>query len=484
LTFRSIAVNGASKGIILNTTGLAAGNGGLTVTGIGASAGSGGTIQNISVRGAEFTSTKAVALSNVNFISANSATDGGGAGVCDDLIIAGCNAAVYMNVVDGASFNNVRLSGTMVENGITGLNVNNFVFANGSITGAGDEAHESGMELQNISGTSAITGTEISFSETNAIDIVNTDVNLTLSIANSILRDSQTVSSGGAANGNGEGGFQFRSFSAGGGSPTTNVDITSSQFLRLRTQAIQAIAEDDSIVNIDITGNTIDSESDIGAGIDLNANDTGRINFNVIGNPTIHSMGGHSINITTFLNGQGEGRVNNNTIQADGSGAGGSGLRFLAQETSQLTVEARNNTVTLGSANNSNGIDAQARFDTARLDLTLDSNTTTVSTASLVDINLIAGSSTAGESNIVCANVIDNVASSTGAAKAFRVRVSDLSNVTRLFLQGFTTDSEATWNANGNTPVSAANSEVTVSLTGTAVAPSGAVCQVPDNPVP
>jgi methionine-rich copper-binding protein CopC len=476
LTFRSIAVNGASRGIVLNTTGVAAGNGGLTVTGTGA-AGSGGTIQNISVRGAELVNTKAVSLSNVNFVSANSTTDGGGAGVCDDLVIAGCNAAIYMSGVSGASFTNVHLSGTMVENGITGVNVSNFVFANGSITGAGDEANESGMEFQNLSGTSAITGSDISFSETNAVDVVNTGVNLTLSIANSTLRDSQTVSAGGAVNGNGEGGFQFRSF----GAPTTNIDIANSQFLRLRTQGIQAIAEDSSVLNIDITGNTIDSGTDIGTGIDLNANDTGRINFNVIGNPTIHSNGGSAVNITTFLGAHGEGRVNDNTMQVDSIG---SGLRFVAQETSQLTAEARNNTVTFGATNNSNAIDAQARFNTARLDLTLDANHTTVNTTSLVDINLTAGSSTAGESNIVCANVTDNVASSTGAAKSLRLRVSDLSNVTRLFLQGFTLNSEATWNGNGNTPVSAGNSEITVSLTGTAVAPSGATCQVPGNPMP
>jgi hypothetical protein len=96
----------------------------------------------------------------------------------------------------------------------------------GSITGAGDGAHESGMEFKNLSGTSAITGSDISFSQTNAVDIVNTDVNLTLSIANSKLRDSQTDFSGGPTNGIGEGGFQFRSFSVNPGSPTTNIDIT------------------------------------------------------------------------------------------------------------------------------------------------------------------------------------------------------------------------------------------------------------------
>ncbi|WP_243058325.1 Ig-like domain-containing protein [Nocardioides sp. SR21] len=483
LDFTSISANGAPKAITLNTTGSA---GGLTVSGTG-TAGSGGTVQNSSTRGAELISTSAVSLSNMNFVSANSSADGGGGGACDDLVITACNAAIYLNSVTGATLNRINLSGTMVENGITGVGVSGLVMSNSSITGAGNEAHESGMELQNLSGTSSITDTEISFSETNSIDIVNTDVGLNLTLDGVTLRDTQTVSSGGASNGNGEGGLQFRSFSSAGGQPTTNLDIVDSSLLRLRTQAVQVVGEDDSIVNVDITGTTIDSGSDIGAGIDLNGNDTAAVRFNVIGNPLIRSQGGSAVNVTSFLNASIMGRINNNTdIEVNSIG---SGIRVLPQESSTGVVEARNNVITMNPGNNSTPIDSQARFEDARLDLTLDNNTTTADTLALADINITAGSSLAGETNVVCADVKNHTAVPPGGntLRSLRLRVSDLSNTIRMYLEGFVTDSESTWDAPARSNSPTAGQNVNLSITGSGVfpsAPPGGVCAEPTNAMP
>src|SRR5262249_13796331 len=68
LTFRSNPANGATNGIVLDAVGS---SGGLTVTGTGTTAGSGGTIQN-TVQGALFTSTSGLTLSNMNFTNPNS----------------------------------------------------------------------------------------------------------------------------------------------------------------------------------------------------------------------------------------------------------------------------------------------------------------------------------------------------------------------------------------------------------------------------
>lgn len=478
LTFRSISANGAAKAIVLGSTGAA---GGLAVTGTG-TAGTGGTIQNIATRGAELVNTSGVSLSNMNFVNANNAADGGGAGVCDDLNVTACNAAIYLNGVTGITLDRVNLSGTMVENGITGVGVSGLVMSNSSIIGAGDAAHESGMEFQNLSGTSTISDTDISFSETNSVDIVNTDVTATLTFDNVTLRDTQS-------SGIGEGGIQFRSFSSAAGQPVTNLDIVNSDLLRLRTQSIQVIGEDDSIINVDITGNTIDSQADIGAGIDLNGNDTSQVRFNVLNNPTIQSRGGSGVNVTSFIDAAVTGRINNNTIKVNGSGAGGSGIRVIPQDSSTAVVEARNNLVTMGAGNNSTPIDAQARFTDARLDLTVAGNTTDTDPDALADVNVTAGSSAAGETNVVCLDLKNHTALAPAptTGRSLRLRVSDVSNTIRMYLEGFTVDSEGTWDApaRGNSPTAGQN--VNLSITGTGVPPSappGGTCAEPTNPMP
>lgn len=490
LAFVSVNVNGATKGITLNGTG----SGALTITGSGSMEGSGGTIQNISTRGMEFISASNINLKNMKLISANNSADGGGSGACDDLVIGSCNSPIYLNGVTTISLDNIDISGTMVENGMTGINVSALTMNNCTISGAGNEAHESGMELQNLSGVCSITNTNISFSETNSLDIVNNDVNLTLTIDGSTFSDTQTVSSGGGPNGNGEGGFQFRSFSSAAGVPVSSLKIKNSSFLRLRTQGIQAIAEDDTKMNIDITNCTINSFTDIGAGIDINGNDDSEVNFNVIGNPVIQSRGGAAVNITSFLDADVMGRVNDNPgIVANGSGAGGSGLRAVAQETSNMIIEAKNNTVTMGPSNNSTPIDMQARFQTARIDITLDNNTLDADPMALAAINIIAGSSGPDETNPrVFANVINNDVLAGGAPNVMRLRVSDLDAVTnpQMFLQGFTEggsgiedDAVATWNANLNTPA-ASTATIAVSLTGSATGPMSGTALTPSNPLP
>jgi hypothetical protein len=100
-------------------------------------------------------------------------------------------------------------------------------------------------------------------------------------------------------------------------------------------------------------------------------------------------------------------------------------------------------------------------------------------------INLIPAHPLQLESNITCGDVANNnVTNATGnTTRGFRVRVSDLSNTNRLFLDGFTIDTATTWINRGDLPASSA--EVAVSLTGTAVAPSapvGGTCLAVDIP--
>ncbi|HKR12115.1 MAG TPA: Ig-like domain-containing protein, partial [Pyrinomonadaceae bacterium] len=490
----SLAANGGARGLILANTSATGSPGGFRVNGTGTTDGSGGTIQNTTTRGADIQTADSIVLRNMNFTNANSSVDGGSAGACDDTTITACNSAIYLNnVTTLATFDNLSLTGTMVENGVTAIGVANFKFDNSVIEGAGNEVHESGIEAQNLSGTATVNSTEIRFSETDAFAVTNTDTSVNLTINGSTFRDSQTQSSGGPVNTNGEGGFQFRSFSVLAGQPTATINITNSSFLRLRTQAIQPFAQDDTILNIDITGCTIDSQGDIGTGIDLNSDDSATVSFNILNNPTIQSRGGSAVNITSFLNSHMEGRVSNNS-DIEVLGGAGIPVRLVAQETSQMIVEINGNTVSNVNGTEDTAIDVQSRFQTARVDATITNNTITPEITGVAGINLISGSSTAGESNITCGDVANNnVPNAAGnTTRAYRIRISDLANTNRLFLEGFieggataTNDTEATWNGRGNQPVSAGGAEVTASLTGTAVgplAPPGGVCLAVDTP--
>ncbi len=493
----SLAANGGAKGLILLNTSATGSPGGFRVNGTGTTDGSGGTIQNTTARGADIQTADSIVLKNMNFTNANSTTDGGAAGACDDLVITGCNSAIYLNgVTTLATFDNLNLTGTMVENGVTAINVANFKFDNSLVDGAGNEVHESGVEAQNLSGTATLNNTEIRFSETDAFAVTNTDTSVNLTISGSILRDSQTQSSGGPVNTNGEGGFQFRSFSVAAGQPTATINILNSSFLRLRTQAIQVFAQDDTTINMDATGCTIDSQTDIGTGFDINSDDTATFNFNILNNPTIQSRGGAAVNITSFLDSHMEGRVNNNP-DIEVLGGAGIAVRLVAQETSDMIVEINGNTVSNVNGTEDTTIDVQSRFQNARVDATITNNQVTPRTAGIAGINLISGSSTAGESNITCGDVANNnvTNAAANAVRAFRLRLSDISNTNRMFLEGFTEagvqtqDAEATWNGRTNTPTSNAATptaeEVIASLTGTAVdpsAPPGGVCLAVDTP--
>jgi hypothetical protein len=432
-----------------------------------------------------------VAIGNVALINANT-TDG----TSTDLVVASSNAAIYLSGVAGATLTNVDIDGA-ADSGVVGVDVADFVMNDSTITLAGNGLNESGIEFTNLSGNSSLSNTEIAFSETNSLDIVNTDVSLNLVLDNVTFRDTQLASSGGLANANGEGGLQFRSFSSAAGAPVTNIDVIDSDFLRVRSQGIQIVANDDSIVSADITGNVIQSEAGVGApgatnvgtGIDLNATGTAQLTFNAIGN-TVQSRSGNAINVTVFGPADIEGRINDNIVTANASGAG---IRVTAEDSGATAiVEARDNSVTMGIGNGNSAIDALSRVGDARLDLTLDHNTLDSNTSALADINLTAGSSLAGETAQLYANIIDNDVLAGGPTNVLRLRTADLNATSdpRIFLDGFVEagtglddDAVATWNANGNTPTTTA-AAVNVTQTAGATAPGAGTALVPDNPTP
>lgn len=157
LTFHAINVNGATKGASL--TGSYAGA--FSVTGTSTTAGSGGTIQNTSGRGIEVVgpaspaTQPSVSVKNMNLTTTGQSNTEANPTNCGATSPSGgninCNAAIHLNNVNGATFDNDSINGTL-QNGINGLNVIDLKILNSTITNAGNDSGESGVFIQNLTG--------------------------------------------------------------------------------------------------------------------------------------------------------------------------------------------------------------------------------------------------------------------------------------------------------------------------------------------
>ena len=453
VTFQSVSVNGAANGIMLDT----AGSGGFTITGTGTTDASGGTIQNINNRGIEIVNTSTISLSNLALFNANT-TDAGGAGVCDGITNAGCNAAVYLNGVTGVTLDNVDISGTTAEQGINGLNVSGLTLSDSTITSCGNAVNEGCLNIFNLAGTSSISNSDLSFAAERVAYINNSSGSLNLTVSGSTFRDTQS-------SGLGADGLEIEH----AGSATSTIDIVNSNFLRNRTNGLQVLAQGNSVVGVDVTGSSFDVQGGIGIGMDLAASSSGQLTFNLIGNPTIVSNGSSAINVFVADTATMNGRINDNpNIQVGGPGTGGFGIRVANEGNASSTVEIDNNTI--GNIGNDGGIQVLSRSGSGNVEATISDNAVTVGALSTYDIEVRAQNS-----NTLCANVATNTTSGIGIA-AFRVRTSDAGATVEL--QGAGGSATAVWNGNGNTPLGSVSSSHVGTLT------LGATCTSVSHPLP
>ena len=281
VTFESVSANGAPKGIVLTTTGT---QGGFTVTGVGTTDASGGTIQNITTRGVEANSTQDLSLSNMDFINA-SQTDAGGAGVCDGNTNLACNGAIYLASVIGAHFTNILVDGSD-EMGINGNNVTDFDLVDSTVKNAGNASDEHGVHLRNLFGTVAngqvntITNSTITASSNFNLfiqDSLGTNdaggQHDRIEIANSIFSDTPIATTGGD-------GITFS------GRLTANMKLvlTNSTLDNNATDGIQCDAGDTSAVECTVTGTTV---RDNNIGLNMSASGTATLRFDISNNPLI-----------------------------------------------------------------------------------------------------------------------------------------------------------------------------------------------------
>jgi hypothetical protein len=262
------------------------------------------------------------------------------------------------------------------------------------------------------------------------------------------------------------------------GTSTATIDVGSSSFLRNRTNGIQVLAEDTSVVTINVTGSTFMPQPGSGIGLDLATADSGNLTFNVIGNPMIYSDDGPAVNVFAIDTATIEGRINDNPdVRLGGVATAGIGIGVQVNEDARGIVEISGNTIS------DIGFDAGIRVisrlkagaacgttcTAGRLDAIIDGNDVTIDSGGLYDVWVQAN-----DSNTTCANVTNNSGSGAGIA-AFRERTNAAGST--VLLQGFDTDATTTWNGNGNTPVGSVSSSNNGTL-------AGGACATVSHPLP
>ncbi|PLX99917.1 MAG: hypothetical protein C0623_08230, partial [Desulfuromonas sp.] len=315
LTFQSISSGaGANAGIILDTTGTA---GGLTVTGVGSTAGSGGTIAN------------------------KTGADGTTSGV-----------GIYLNNTQDVSLSNMQLN-DFQNFAIQGSGVANFDLTNSVISGINGTSaalDEGSVSFSNLLGSANFTGNTIGGGFEDNIRVVNNSGTL-----DRLTVNGGTIGLNSTASGN-DGILVEAQNSA-----TLNTTISGVTFLGARGDLFQSNALGTSTMDIVLQDNSFqNNHTNVvagGGGVTLsggsaggNINVTYNISSTALGAQTFRDANGNAIT-ANFVNGAGTviGIVQDNTIGAAGfAGSGsltGSGIMIGAAGTINHSVVINNNII-------------------------------------------------------------------------------------------------------------------------------------------
>jgi len=407
LTFRSISANGATNGIVLNSTGA---SGGLTVTGNGGACSTaanctGGAIQNISGVGILLTSTKNPSFDRV-FIQ--------------NTTHSGVKGSVS---VDGFGFTN-------------GVINNSGLDAGGNVVGTTDDGNIAFNTVAatteiNLIGTVTITGNSLSNAYYRGIDIYNFGGTRTVTISNNTLTSSTDVLKSKGAG--------IRVVTEKGG-VLTKATIDSNHVNNFPTDVgidvpcgtaagtPTTCGTPGSGTNIiAITNNFVTGQSAaarIGAEGIVALVNTGQGNFDISGN-NISNTVGQGISHSAFGNATVTSTITNNTLVTHNSFAAagiGIGTSFAtaagAAETPNLSTVISGNNV---SQNDGNGILAVARDVNGTLNVRISNNTVAAPlTGARPGIRVDSG--TANGNNTVCADIFTNTTAGSGSVAGIGLR--------------------------------------------------------------
>lgn len=401
LNFQRISSNGGSStGIILNTTGT---TGGLNVTGTGAAA-SGGTIANKTGADGSVTTGIGIYLNSTSNVSLAWMQMNG----FSNFAIRGLN-------VTGFSLSNSVISGTSGDNG--GADEGAIIF------GTFGSAIVNGLV-----GTGSITNSDISGGVEDNVRIRNFTGTLTqFTVSGSAIHDTPAVSPG-------NNGLLVQA----DGTANMTVDIINTNFTRNRANGIQAITNDNGVIDIEVgtaAANSGGTYQDNNIGVNIAHNSTGTLNFDVRNGtfqPVALTTGASPININLgFAGNQMSGTVTNNFIRNANSPTG-PGIRIISNGAGTLTIAASNNNIAqIGNR----GIEIIARDGSNRINATVNNNTIALTDPLSADGIRADAGAVSTDTTTICANITGNT--STTVAGVFGVRVRQRFAGTTYFLQGY-----------------------------------------------
>jgi len=410
--FLRINANGGSNAITLTN----AGSGGFTVTGVGTTDGSGGTIQNITQRGISIENTNNITLSNLTLNAANT-TDAPGS--CDYNTNTGCYAAVYLNTVNNATLNNVDISNS-AQTGINGLGVSNFTYTNGIISSSGSSANEDGIDLRNLSGVINLTNSSINTSGERGLLVRNNSGTISAFTITNLTVNGASLGDGALID------------LQAGGSANATINVTGSTFTNAFSEGLQVNNEGSGTAAVRVSSSTFTNNN---IGVNLSTNYNAVLNYNISGNTFTNAR--QAVNVSNVAAAPGapymEGSISNNQISATNSAA--IALWVVQEGNGQITTKIENNTITqFGDT----GIDVQSRGGSGRVDATINGNTVNfgVLNFELAGIFLASGNGTPGETNTICVNLNGNNVSAGGMALGDYTIDRFSSPSTRFYIQG------------------------------------------------
>ena len=330
VTFQSISSGSTSKGITLNATG----SGAFMVTGTGATDGSGGTIQNITTRGAEFISAQNITLKNMNFTNACTSDFPAAPTGLSLGNNTGDNACIHLQGTTNVILDNLNITNS-AEQGINGHNVNGFILTNSVLSGLGNGADEDGLHFYNMVGTCSITNTSITSSGDDNVNIQNN----TTPIAPPVAVGTITVSGGSFNTGVLGSGILFGIR----GTSNTTIDITGVTINNNFSGGVVADCFDNATMDLEVATSTITNNNDA---VSLSSHN-GNTKFDIHNNSNI--SGQDAVNISILKSafsttGTLEGRIRNNMLTTEN---GHTADNIIVNNTggNNLTVAITGNTI-------------------------------------------------------------------------------------------------------------------------------------------
>jgi hypothetical protein len=309
-------------------------------------------------------------------------------------------------------------------NGIAGTNIAGFSLVDLSLTANGDSAAalESGIRIDGLTGSAAITDTEVAGSVFDNVSISTSAGSATLAVSGSTFRDNNATS-----------GAQGMRLSAGGSSSLT-ATIDGSTFEGNRVTGLAASTAATGTLTVTVDGSTFDTNF---VGLDLTHASSGSLIATIDDNDfsTTATNAGAPINL--FLSsaaGSGVGSVlratvTDNTITNNGSGSAPGIWYHTGTSAGHARLSISGNAVSNVALR---GISIEAGPGSNTVDVTIVSNTVSVGAGGLEGVFVQAGTLST-DTVAVCADIRTNTATSPGSDLRVRQRFAN----TTLRLPGY-----------------------------------------------